>query len=123
MEIAGTATNVSDMMDGLGSLPAMSSDEDGPGINSGRFVIVVTAVGANMAIDENGDGDVAYVTADATTNSSPASEENNARTVNVLFPGFLAAGMHGVDNIDNGGSLKDISVDFEANNSRNRSSF
>ena len=34
----------------------MSSDEDGPGINSGQFVIAVTAVGANVAVDENGDG-------------------------------------------------------------------
>ena len=111
MEIAGTATNVNDMMDGLGSLPAKSSDEDGPGINSGRFVIVVTAVGANMAIDEDGEpGAAAAPEADVTTDKN--SEENNARTVNVLFPGFLAAGMHGVDNIDNGGSLKDASVDF-----------
>ena len=38
------------------------------------------------------------------------SEENNARTVNVLFPAFLAAGMHGTDNIDNEGTLKDNSV-------------
>ena len=56
MEIPGTATNVNDDIDGLGSLPMMSSDEDGPGINSGQFVIAVTAVGANMAVDENRNG-------------------------------------------------------------------
>ena len=32
-------------------------------------------------------------------------EMNRASTVNVLFPAFLAADMHGVDNIDNGGTL------------------
>ena len=61
-EIPGTATNVNDMMDGLGSLPARTSDEDGPGINSGRFLIVVTTVGTNVAVDENDDGDNKDVT-------------------------------------------------------------
>ena len=38
----------------LDKLPAKTEDEDGTyhdGINSGRFLIVVTAVGANMALD------------------------------------------------------------------------
>ena len=41
MEIPGTATNVSDV---IGALPPMTNDDDGDGMNSGRFVIVVTAV-------------------------------------------------------------------------------
>ena len=104
--IMGTATNVSDE---LASLPAMTNDDDGPGINSGHFVIAVTAVGANIALDENADKDNKDVTA-AAENSTDASEENNARTVNVLFPAFLAADMHGTNNIDNEGTLKDVSV-------------
>ena len=37
----------------LNDLPMMSTDDD-PGINSGRFVITVTAVGANSADDAPG---------------------------------------------------------------------
>ena len=40
----------------------MTNDDDGPGINSGHFVIAVTAVGANMALDENDDKDNKDVT-------------------------------------------------------------
>ena len=58
MEIEGTAANVSDV---LGTLPAMTNDDDGAGVNSGRFVITVTAVGANVGLDLNSDGDVADV--------------------------------------------------------------
>ena len=104
--IMGTATNVSEE---LASLPAWTNDDDGPGRNSGHFVIAVTAVGANMALDENADKDNKDVTA-AAANSTATSEENNARTVNVLFPAFLAADMHGTNNIDNEGTLKDVSV-------------
>ena len=43
-DIPGSEKNVSEL---LGSLPAMSNDDDGPGINSGHFVIAVTAVAAN----------------------------------------------------------------------------
>ena len=43
MEIPGTATNISDV---IGALPARTNDDDGAGMNSGRFVIAVTAVGA-----------------------------------------------------------------------------
>lgn len=82
MEISGTGTNVSTV---IGGLPAMTNDDDGAGRNSGRFVIAVTAVGANVAV-----GDPAV--------------ENTSAVVNVLFPGFLAEGMHGTDNIDNCGS-------------------
>ena len=39
------ATNVAGF---LGDLPARSSEDDGPGINSGHFVITVTAVGASV---------------------------------------------------------------------------
>ena len=99
----------------------MSSDEDGPGINSGQFVIAVTAVGANVNIDEDGEDGATNVTPPATAaapnpESTEDSEENNARTVNVLFPDYLAAGMHGVDNIDNGGVLIDDSVTGFAEN-------
>ena len=43
-EIPGSETNVSDV---LGTLPAMTNDDDGAGINTGHFVIAVTAVAAN----------------------------------------------------------------------------
>ncbi len=80
-------TNVSDL---LGELPATSfTDEDEnlrPGVNSGRFLIVVTAVGAN-SVDDDGNG------------------TNTVNTANILFPDFLAAGMHGTGNIDNCGNI------------------
>ncbi len=85
-DIAGSETNISEV---LGSLPAMTNDDDGPGINTGHFVIAVTAVGANTVDDPD------------TTDS----EANTAATVNILFPTFLAADLHGTDNIDNGGAL------------------
>ena len=47
-DIPGSETNVSDV---LGTLPAMSNDDDGPGINTGHFVIAVTAVAANSVDD------------------------------------------------------------------------
>ena len=47
-EMPGTATNVSEV---LSALPAMTNEDDGPGVNSGRMVIAVTAVGANMVDD------------------------------------------------------------------------
>ena len=92
--------NVSDEID---TLPAMTNDDDGPGINSGHFVIAVTAVGANIAVDENADKDDKDVTA-ATVAATAAA--NAATTVNVLFPSFLAADLHGTDNIDNCGMLQ-----------------
>ena len=46
--IPGTERSVYDL---LSDLPMMSTDDD-PGINSGRFVITVTAVGANSAEDD-----------------------------------------------------------------------
>ena len=156
MEISGTAANVSDV---IGALPAMTNDDDGAGVNSGRFVIAVTAVGANMGLDLNKDGKIADPVSDTepgdgetlkyayriADNEDPVDgldngditiveylleaaaagateqrpgvvsgsgevvtgdgEMNRAATVNVLFPAFLAADMHGVDNIDNGGTL------------------
>ena len=156
-EIPGTETNVSEV---LGDLPAMTQTEDDklPGVNSGRFLVVITAVGANMGVDHNEDGKIAdaivetstvatttvsvggyrildAVAADATagtaamprriqlivktvnTTTDPdtttyadagagfSAEMNRAETVNVLFPDFLAEDMHGIDNIDNGGTL------------------
>ena len=167
MEIEGTATNVSDV---LGTLPEMTNADDGAGVNSGRFAIVVTAVGANVGVDANGDGTIADVVSretagafvagtprapladtvavsvggyyihdgaavlirrEATSNADgeiteivlrdpraatadpqPADlfgtsvETNRSAMVNVLFPSYLAAGMHGVDNIDNGGKFR-----------------
>ena len=50
MEIAGTGTNVGDV---LAALPAMSTD-DKAGMNSGHFVIAVTAVAADAAAVEGG---------------------------------------------------------------------
>ena len=93
--IPSTETNVSSV---IGGLPAMSTDEKA-GMNTGRFVIAVTAVGANIAVD---------TTPDDTTDEDTA---NTARTVNVLFPGFLAKDMHGTDNIDNCGALKTAADD------------
>ena len=97
--IPGTATdedtdgtNVSEVLDGL---PAMTNDDDGAGINSGHFVIAVTAVGANMGIDGTDEG----------TTINTADERNQAESANVLFPAFLVEGMHGTDNIDNCGAL------------------
>ena len=95
--IPGTASD--DDMDGtnvseiLGDLPAMSTDKKA-GVNSGRFVIAITAVGANSAVDDNDDGDTA-----------DTGELNVRSTVNILFPSYLAKDMHGTDNIDNCGVL------------------
>lgn len=90
-------TNVSEV---LGGLPAMTNDDDGAGINSGHFVIAVTAVGANMGIDG----------ADAGTAIDTADERNQAESANVLFPDFLAADMHGTDNIDNCGAFSIVAA-------------
>ena len=87
-DIDGTETNIKDRAL-LGSLPAETNDDDGPGINTGHFVIAVTAVGANTVDDTD--------TAD--------NEANTADTANILFPTALAAGMDGTGNIDNGGAL------------------
>ncbi len=59
---------------------------------NGHFVIAVTAVGANVEADN---------TADATDNATL----NDQPTVNVLFPDFLAEGMHKTGNIDECGVL------------------
>ena len=113
--IPGTATD--DDMDGtnvsevLGALPAMTNDDDGAGINSGHYVIAVTAVGANMAIDSD----------DAGTDINLGTERNQTETANILFPTFLAKDMHGTDNIDNCGELKlDIGADDAARATNNR---
>ena len=93
-EIPGTAdaegggrANVKDIL--FDDIPALTSEEEA-GFNSGRFVIAVTAVGANT-VDDPDTGD---------------NESNTAATANILFPTFLAKDMHGMDNIDNCGELK-----------------
>ncbi len=98
-DIPGSETNVSEV---LGALPAMThTDEDDvkhDGINSGRFLIVVTAVGANMALDMDIDG----------TDGVEDDEKGllgGQSTANVLFPTYLVEGMHGTDNIDECGSI------------------
>ena len=108
--IPGQDTNVKDE---LGNLPDMTQTEGKklPGINSGRFVIAVTAVGANVKaiFDRDADGDLT----DA-EDASPAVA-NAIATVNVLFPSFLAADLHGTDNIDNCGKLQsNIAADSDA---------
>ncbi len=94
-DIPGSEKNVSDL---LGSLPAWSNDDEGPGRNSGHFVIAVTAVAANSLMVAEGPavGDGEPV---------PAIDPNGANTANILFPTSLAADMHGTGNIDNGGIL------------------
>ena len=82
------ATNVGDAI--------MASGKAG----NGHFVIAVTAVGANIGIDDMGDDGE-----DAGTTIQP-SEMNQENTVNVLFPTFLAKDLHGTNNIDNCGELK-----------------
>ncbi|MDE2927373.1 MAG: hypothetical protein OXT71_13335 [Acidobacteriota bacterium] len=102
--IPGTATD--DDMDGtnvsevLGALPAMTNDDDGAGINSGHFVIAITAVGANVGVEANA------TDADDKDKIDVAADRNQAETANILFPTFLAADMHGTDNIDNCGVLQ-----------------
>ena len=120
--IPGTASD--DDMDGtnvsevLGGLPAMTNDDDGAGINSGHFVITVTAVGASIGIDGSTDTTGG---GDANTDVDQASERNQTETANILFPGFLAKDMHGTDNIDNCGELKlDIGADAEARAANNK---
>ena len=91
------AMNVSDVLD---SLPAMSTDKNA-GMNSGRFVIAVTAVGANLKGLPAGTERETPATGTAADHTNTEEEPR----VNVLFPDFLAKGMHGTDNIDNGGKL------------------
>ena len=86
-EGAGGRVNVKDIL--FDTIPALSSEEDA-GFNSGRFVIAVTAVGANTVDDPD--------TSD--------NESNTADTANILFPTFLAKDLHGVDNVDNCGEIR-----------------
>ena len=100
-DIPGSEANVRKVID---NLPPMSfTDEDDAyqdGINSGRFLIVLTAVGANTVDDADTDDD---------------EGNSEKRTVNILFPDFLAADMHAVDNIDNCGLIStDAAVDDNA---------
>ena len=60
---------------------------------NGHFVIAVTAVGANVNVDHTPD--------DGTDNPTLTTQT----TVNVLFPDFLAEGMHKTGNIDECGVL------------------
>ena len=54
-----------------------------PGMNSGRFVIAVTAVGANVGVDVNEDGDIADVVV------RPAAADNANTTVDEDLSGRL----------------------------------
>ena len=74
----------------LNEIPMMTDPDMGAGFNSGRFVIAVTAVGANTVEDAD----------------TAAIEGNAAPTVNILFPTYLAADLHGTNNIDNCGDIK-----------------
>ena len=81
------ATNVGDFI--------MGTDK----VNSGHFVIAVTAVAA----DSPGDPD-----------ATPAIDPNTNAQANILFPTFLAEGMDNVGNIDEGGttySLDGMGID------------
>ena len=97
-DIPGSETNVSEI---LGELPPMSfKDEDGKsyaGVNSGRFLIVVTAVGANVGLDLDTD-------ADGTVQDDEKALLGNQATANILFPTYLVKDMHRTDNIDGCGS-------------------
>ncbi|MDE0120858.1 MAG: hypothetical protein OXS33_03885 [bacterium] len=94
-EIPGTAqedgsgpVNVRDIL--FDEIPAVSfqdgTGQDRPGFNSGRFLIAVTAVGTRSEEQDRAPGD-------------PPG------TANILFPDFLAEGLHGADNIDAIGDL------------------
>ena len=94
-EIPGTAqedgsgpVNVRDIL--FDEIPAVSfqdgTGKDRPGFNSGRFLIAVTAVGTRSEEQDRAPGD-------------PPG------TANILFPDFLAEGLHGADNIDAIGDL------------------
>ena len=66
---------------------------------NGHFVIAVTAVGANIGVDDMGSGGPDPGT------TIQATEMNQENTVNVLFPTFLAKDLHGTNNIDNCGVI------------------
>ena len=93
-DIPRSEANVKKVID---NLPPMSfTDEDDAyqdGINSGRFLIVVTAVAGNTVDDADTDG------------ANEDEGNSDSELANILFPGFLAADMHAVDNIDNCGLI------------------
>ena len=94
-DIPGSETNVRKVIDNLP--PKSFTDEDDAyqdGINSGRFLIVLTAVGGNTVDDDD----------------TGAVDEGNSDSelANILFPDFLAADMHAVDNIDNCGLISTV---------------
>ena len=99
--IPGTATE--DDMDGTNVMEAIMDS----GKASTHYVIAVTAVGANLKGLPAGDSQLDPV--DLETTADPpvaiATVENMGPTANVLFPDYLAADMHGTDNIDNGGVI------------------
>ena len=91
------------------------TDDKLPGINSGRFVIAVTAVGANVKaiFDENANG--IFTGGSGNDGDVATAAANTAPTVNLLFPSYLAADLHGTDNIDNCGKLQNqIAADDDA---------
>lgn len=89
-QIPGVEGDKGSIWNVFAGLPMDSMEK--PGRNSDRFLVTVTAVGANVDVGET---------------------ENGADVVNVLFPTNLAKGMHasGMDNIDNCGVLKTVLTD------------
>ena len=92
MEMAGTATTVREVLFDI--IPAMTFTDAKKrkrhGFNSGRFVITVTAVGA--------DSDAAKAGKQATTGTDGSGRDTT--DIDILFPDFLVKGMHRIDNID-----------------------
>ena len=84
-EIPGTG----DAEEGVAATNVYDAIMDSGKAGNGHFVIAVTAVGANTVDD------------DATT----PDEANTLATANILFPTFLAKGLHAMDNIDECGNL------------------
>ena len=99
--IPGTATE--DDMDGTNVMEAIM----GSGKASTHYVIAVTAVGANLKglPAEGSQLDPVDLETEADPPVAIETVANMGPTANVLFPDFLAADMHGTDNIDNGGVI------------------
>ena len=72
----------------------MTNDDDGAGINSGHFVIAITAVGANVGVEA--DDFVLTLTIPLLDKIDVSLLiEIRPRRRSILFPNFLAKDMHG----------------------------
>ena len=96
-------TDTEDNPDGMNVMYAIMNS----GKASTHYVIAVTAVGANLDGLPAGNDQATAVTLDNGADPPVATEAvaNMGPTVNVLFPDYLAADLHGTDNIDNGGVI------------------